>query len=51
MASQMGIRGGMVGLRSESVEKVHVLQHFLKGQGSKDYSRKTNDEARRSGGG
>ena len=34
MASKMGIRGGLVGLKSENAEKVFVLQHFLKGQGS-----------------
>ena len=35
-----------MGLKTENVEKVFVLQHFLKGQGSPEDSKKTNDGAR-----
>ena len=38
----MCICSGLVGLKSENVEKVLVLQHFLKGQGSPEHSTKTN---------
>ena len=31
MASMMGIRGGLVGLKNENVEKVLVLKALLKG--------------------
>ena len=48
-ASLMCICSGLVGLKSENVETVLVLQHFLKGQGSPEHSTKTNNEARRSG--
>ena len=43
MASVMGIWGGLVRPESGNVEKVLVFKAFLKGQGSKKYSRKPND--------
>ena len=42
----MCICSGLVGLKSENVEKVFVLQHFLKGHRSPEHSRKTNEEPR-----
>ena len=38
-----------MGLKSENVEKVLVLQHFLKGQGSPGDFNRTNSGARRRG--
>ena len=35
-----------MGLKNENVEKVFVLQHCLKGQGSPEDSKKTNRRAR-----
>ena len=46
MASLVCICSGWVGLKSENVEKVFVLQHFLKGQGSPEDSNRTNNGAR-----
>ena len=45
----MCICSGLVGLKRENAEKVFVLQHFLKGQGSPGDSSRTNNGARRSG--
>ena len=46
MASVMGICGGLVGPKSGNVEKVLVFNAFLKGQRSKEYSKRTKSSPR-----
>ena len=45
----MCICSGLVGLKSENAEKVFVLQHFLKGPRSPEYSKSPNEFPSRSG--
>ena len=43
MASVMGICEGLVTRKNGNVEKVLVFIAFLKGQGSQEHSKKTNE--------
>ena len=47
MASMMHICSGLVGPKSENVEKSFVFKAFLKGQGSKEHPRRTNKPSKR----
>ena len=49
MASVMGTCGGLVGPKSENLEKVLVFKAFLKGQDGPGYANAANSGARNSG--